>query len=130
MINVISVCIRLRFSWNARTFASSYTLLILEPDFPCLAVKIAEPRPDMNIKVVAFKASEKSINTIVTSATSCKNTFISSLHCTRQDCRYLRHWQVFAYWICFLWSHLSPLARRILPLYWYLSKTTIFRIVT
>ena len=28
--------------------------LLIEPDFPCLADKIAEPRPDMNIKVAAF----------------------------------------------------------------------------
>ena len=26
----------------------------IEPDFPCLADEIAEPRPAMNIKVVAF----------------------------------------------------------------------------
>ena len=31
--------------------------------FPLLADKIAEPRPDMNIKVAAFTVSEKSINT-------------------------------------------------------------------
>ena len=37
-------------------------LLILEPDFPCLADEIAEPRPDMNIKAAAFTDSEKSIN--------------------------------------------------------------------
>ena len=42
-------------------------LLILEPDFPCLADEIAEPRPDMNIKVAAFSVSEKSINTSGTS---------------------------------------------------------------
>ena len=35
----------------------------LEPDFPSLADEIAEPRPDMNIKVAAFTVSEKSINT-------------------------------------------------------------------
>ena len=35
----------------------------IKPDFPCcLADEIAEPRPDMNIKVVAFTVSEKSIN--------------------------------------------------------------------
>ena len=34
-------------------------LLILDS----LADEIAEPRPDMNIKVVAFTVSEKSINT-------------------------------------------------------------------
>ena len=30
------------------------TNLQIEPDFPCLAGEIAEPRPDMNIKVTAF----------------------------------------------------------------------------
>ena len=34
--------------------------------FPCLANKIAKPRPDMNIKDAAFTVSEKSINTCVT----------------------------------------------------------------
>ena len=37
--------------------------IIIELDFPCLADKIAEPRPDMNIKVAAFTVSEKSSNT-------------------------------------------------------------------
>ena len=32
----------------------------MEPDFPSLADKIAEPHPDMNIKVAAFTESEKS----------------------------------------------------------------------
>ena len=64
-----SVCIRLGFSWNARTFARSKQLINsspnyrIEPDFPCLAGEIAEPRPDMNIKVAAFTVSKKSINT-------------------------------------------------------------------
>ena len=35
----------------------------IEPDFPCLADEIAEPHPDMNIKVAAVTVSEKSINT-------------------------------------------------------------------
>ena len=41
------------------------TLLITKPDFPTLLIiadEIAEPRPDMNIKVAAFTVSEKSIN--------------------------------------------------------------------
>ena len=55
--------IRLGFSWNARTFARPKQLInSIEPDFPCLADEIAEPRPDMNIKVAAFTVSEKSIN--------------------------------------------------------------------
>ena len=35
----------------------------IKPDFPYLADEIAEPRPDMNIKVAAFTVSEKSSNT-------------------------------------------------------------------
>ena len=31
----------------------------MEPDFPCLADKKAEPCPDMNIKVTAFTESKK-----------------------------------------------------------------------
>ena len=33
-----------------------------KPDFPSLADEIAEPRPDMNIKVAAFTVSKKSID--------------------------------------------------------------------
>ena len=36
---------------------------IINPDFPYLSDEIAEPRPDMNIKVAAFTVSEKSSNT-------------------------------------------------------------------
>ena len=36
--------------------------IINKIDFPSLADEIAEPRPDMNIKVAAFTVSEKSIN--------------------------------------------------------------------
>ena len=32
----------------------------MEPDFPCLADEIAEPCPDMNIKIAAFTVSENS----------------------------------------------------------------------
>ena len=35
----------------------------IEPDFPYWADEIAEPRPDMNIKVAAFTVSQKSLNT-------------------------------------------------------------------
>ena len=44
---------------------SLFTLnqIINKPAFPCLADEIAEPRPDMNIKVAAFTVSEKSSNT-------------------------------------------------------------------
>ena len=37
--------------------------IIIKPDFPSIADEIAEPRPDMNIKVAAFTVSKKSINT-------------------------------------------------------------------
>ena len=40
--------------------------LLIEPDFACLTDEIAEPRPDMNIKVDAFSVSEKFINTFRT----------------------------------------------------------------
>ena len=30
-----------------------------EPDFPCLADEIVEPRPDISIKVTAFTESKK-----------------------------------------------------------------------
>ena len=39
-----------------------YTKLQIKPDFPSLADGIAEPHPDMNIKVAAFTVSEKSSN--------------------------------------------------------------------
>ena len=42
---------------------SLLTLYQIKPDFPSLADEIAEPRPDMNIKVAAFTVSEKFINT-------------------------------------------------------------------
>ena len=40
-----------------------FTKLKIKPDFPFLADEIAEPHPDMNIKVAAFTVSEKSSNT-------------------------------------------------------------------
>ena len=63
--------IRLGFSWEARTFAAQkayklFTKLWIKPDFPSLADEIAEPRPDMNIKVAAFTVSVKSINILLT----------------------------------------------------------------
>ena len=36
--------------------------IINKPHIPSLADEVAEPRPDMNIKVAAFTVSEKSIN--------------------------------------------------------------------
>ena len=38
-------------------------LIINKTYFPSLADEIAEPQPDMNIKVAAFTVSEKSSNT-------------------------------------------------------------------
>ena len=35
---------------------------INKPDFPSISDEIAEPHPDMNIKVAAFTVSEKSSN--------------------------------------------------------------------
>ena len=53
-----------------------------EPAFPCLADEIAEPRPDMNIKVTAFTESMKFYYMIVTAnllvfgcATHCLTSF-------------------------------------------------------
>ena len=40
-----------------------FTKLLIKPNFPSLADEIAEPHPDMNIKVTAFSVSEKSSNT-------------------------------------------------------------------
>ena len=40
----------------------TFTKLQIKPDFPSLADEIAEPHPDMNIKVAAFTVSEKSSN--------------------------------------------------------------------
>ena len=44
-----------------RTYVFS-TKLYIQHDFPSLADELAEPRPDMNIKVAAFTVSEKFIN--------------------------------------------------------------------
>ena len=41
---------------------NSFTKLYIKPDFPFLPDEIAEPHPDMNIKVAAFTVSEKSSN--------------------------------------------------------------------
>ena len=58
-----SVYIGLGFSSNLRMFARPKKLIYsIEPDFPCLADKIAEPCPNMNDKVAAFTVSKKSYN--------------------------------------------------------------------
>ena len=48
----------------AQKLIYSFTKLWIKPDFPSLGDEIAEPRPDINIKVAAFTVSEKSINMI------------------------------------------------------------------
>ena len=53
----------IRIFMNEHTFVRpKQHINSIEPDFPCLGDEIAEPRPDMNIKVAAFTVSEKSIN--------------------------------------------------------------------
>ena len=51
---------RLRGSKSLLTFYQ----IINKSDFHSLVDEIAEPRPDMNIKVAAFTESEKSSNTM------------------------------------------------------------------
>ena len=46
----------------AQTTYQFFTNLLIEPDSPCLADEIAEPRPDIDIKVAAFTVSENAIN--------------------------------------------------------------------
>ena len=43
--------------------AAKTTYILNRTWFPFLADEIAEPRPEMNIKVAAFTVSEKSIDT-------------------------------------------------------------------
>ena len=52
----------------------AYQLFIKLYDFPSLADEIADPRPYMNIKVVAFTVSEKSSNTKTTNTKKKKNS--------------------------------------------------------
>ena len=42
--------------------AAQKRIYSIKPDFPSLADEIAEPHPDMNIKVAALTVSEKSGN--------------------------------------------------------------------
>ena len=46
---------------GSKSLLSLYQIII-KPDFPSLADEIAEPHPDMNIKVAAFTVSGKSSN--------------------------------------------------------------------
>ena len=50
---------RLRGSKSLLTLSQ----IVNKPDFPSLADELAEPHPDINIKVAAFTVSEKSSNT-------------------------------------------------------------------
>ena len=43
----------------AQTTYLFFTKLSIEPDFPCLADELAEPRPDMNIKVTHLYREQK-----------------------------------------------------------------------
>ena len=45
----------------AKKFINSLPNYKIKPGFPSIAHEIAEPPPDMNIKVAAFTVSEKSI---------------------------------------------------------------------
>ena len=45
--------------------AAQMLIYSIKPDFPSLADEIAEPHPDMNIKVAALTVSEKSSNTVL-----------------------------------------------------------------
>ena len=38
---------------------------LIKPDFPFSADEIAEPRPDMNIKLITFTVTKKLYNTVV-----------------------------------------------------------------
>ena len=59
----VSIVMKCTHDCAAQTTDLFFTKLKVEPDFPCLADDIAEPCPDMNIKVATFTVSEKSINT-------------------------------------------------------------------
>ena len=46
------------FAW-LKQLINSFTKLKIKPDFPFLTNEIAEPRPDINIKVAAFTVTQK-----------------------------------------------------------------------
>ena len=54
--------VRIVMKCAAQTTYLFFIKLLIEPDSPCLADEIAEPRPDMNIKVAAFTVNENYIN--------------------------------------------------------------------
>ena len=76
---------------GAQTTYLFYTKLKVEPDFLSLADEIAEPRPDINIKVAAFTASEKSINTKFSQSCVLFNAFTLSLLNGASNWYYLNH---------------------------------------
>ena len=61
-VYTVRISMKCRHVWAAQTTYLFFTKLQIEPDFPCLANEIAEPLPDMNIKVAVFTVSQKSSN--------------------------------------------------------------------
>ena len=59
---------------GSKSFLTLYQI-VNKTDFSALADEIAEPHPDMNIKVAAFTVSEKSSNT-VTISTQCRSKWV------------------------------------------------------
>ena len=59
-----------------------FTKLKIKPDFPSLADEIAEPHPDMNIKVAAFTVSEKSSITSQTLDDMARHCYLFFLYLT------------------------------------------------
>ena len=51
---------------GTKNLLALYQIIKKKPDFPYLADEIAEPRPDMNMKVAVLTVSEKSSNTLRT----------------------------------------------------------------
>ena len=62
-VYTVSIFMKCTHVCAAQTTYLFFIKLKIEPDVPCLKEDIAEPRPDMNIKVAAFTVSEKSIYT-------------------------------------------------------------------
>ena len=84
---------------HARLRGTNNLLIIQQTiaDFPCLAHEIAEPRPDMNIKVTAFTESKTSYNTIkwnVKKALYCRTNFIQHLRHFKEPFHKVRQWTI------------------------------------
>ena len=56
MVRILMKCTHV---YAAQTTYLFFTKLEIEPYFQCLADEIAEPRPDMSIKVTALTVSKK-----------------------------------------------------------------------